>query len=129
MGARLRNKSAYALTEKQRNFVRKKLFLINKIKTNLGAIFINNFKLNTPHKHNTSKCNSPKCKICPIVCLNSFIKLKNFNLPIIASCNCNSSKLIYIIEQLFHLKKIFNLCLLKNQIRFVKVASISFFNF
>ena len=76
-----------------------KLFVVNKIDTNIGSLLIHNAKLpDYDKKYKYTKCKKSNCKICKYSTNNYYLKDKQFILPIMSHSNCNSEEIVYIIK-------------------------------
>ena len=74
-----------------------KIKLINSIEPSISRIFVHNYFLKKSVSFRFSKCRKKSCKHCCFADSNSFIKLKNFTLPIQRNTSCDAKNLIYIL--------------------------------
>jgi hypothetical protein len=95
------NKSIYELYKRISNdyifLKQKKILIVNNINYNLGAILINNFKLNKTIYYNYEKCNKNNCIICKFSLNYHYFSCKNLTLPFKSNSTCTSTGIIYII--------------------------------
>ena len=95
------NRSIYELYKKLSNdylFLKnKKLLIVNNINYNLGAILINDFKLNKSIHFKYKKCNNTNCTICKFSLNYHFFNCRNLMLPFKSHSTCHSLGIIYII--------------------------------
>jgi hypothetical protein len=74
-----------------------KLFIINKVKTNIGSLMIHGFKQNQTKKCFYKKCEDINCLVCIYSSNFYFIKINDLFLPIRNNSSCDSVGIIYII--------------------------------
>ena len=75
----------------------KKLVIINKVQTNIGALLIHGFKLNKSTKNHYKDCENRNCFICMFSSKYFYLNINNFFLPFQNLSSCNSYGIIYII--------------------------------
>jgi hypothetical protein len=75
-----------------------KLTFTNSILPNFKKLFIDNFHFNFNQNFFTRNCNSSKCIICKFILKDSYLKLKNFILPLKCNSNCKSLGIVYVIK-------------------------------
>jgi hypothetical protein len=68
------------------------------MQSNLGSIFVHNFKFPFIKKFYCFKCKLNNCEICRFLNTDYVIKFKHLSLPILCNSNCSSSRCIYIIN-------------------------------
>ncbi len=84
-----------SLKPKYRNF---KIFLVNKMQSNLSALLIHNLKYPSIFLNSYKKCKNLNCETCLFSSNNHCIYLTNkFILPIFDNSDCESKNVIYII--------------------------------
>jgi hypothetical protein len=74
-----------------------KIRFTNSIMPNFKMLLIDNFNFKYNKNSFTRKCFIDKCKVCNYVTKKSFLKLRNFKLPLKVDSNCKSKGIIYII--------------------------------
>ena len=75
-----------------------KIFLVNKMQSNLSALLIHNLKFPFIFKNSFKKCKNSKCDTCIYSNNSHYIYLtNNFILPIFDNSTCGSKNIIYLI--------------------------------